>query len=91
MIFNMDIINKINERYKFKIKQIRPDCIIITTGLNEWMVEIGEPKPYKKHIVLKHKNIRYNRERWHIQGKFYDCKWVLGYINYHDNPKFRLS
>lgn len=88
---DMHKIREINKKYNFKIKQVREDLLLITTGLNEWMIELEEPSAYnKKYIVLKHKNLRFNRDRWHEQRRFYDYQWALGHIDYHDNRRMKV-
>jgi hypothetical protein len=91
MKVNMEELLYINKKFNFKIKQIREDAVLVTTGLNEWMIEVTKPNLYnKKHIKLWHKNNRKNKEGWHPQRKFYDLKWTMGHINHHDNTRFRL-
>ena len=87
---DMHKLREINKKYNFKVKQIRSDLVLITTGLNEWMIEIEEYNIYnKKNIILKHKNTRFNTDRWHEQRRFYDLKWTLGHIDYHDNKRMK--
>ena len=89
---DMRTLQMINKKYNFKVKQIRPDLVLITTGLNEWMIEIEEYGEHnKKNIILRHKNTRLNKERWHIQRRFYDLKWTLGHIDYHDNKRMKVN
>lgn len=85
---DMHKIHRINNRFNFKIKQIRPDLALITTGMGEWYIEVDEPSVYnKKYIIVQHKNARFNTKKEHPQGRFYDYNWALRHINYHDNER----
>ena len=83
---NMDILNTMNQKYNFKIKQIRPDLVLIDSGsLDEWMVEImPKHKNNPANIYLYHKNNRHDTSKEHLQRKFYDYKWLLGFIKSHN-------
>ena len=89
-MIDMDEIQRLNKRYKFKIKKIN-DCICyVYDGMGEWLIEVYSPPNIKhKNIILKHKNYRRNKDGWHTQRRFYDYSWVMGAIHNHSLKPFR--
>jgi hypothetical protein len=87
---DMDIIQKINSRYNFKIKQITKDTLHIDSGTDEWILELEQKKhPQHKNLILMHKNHRRNLNHHHEQRRYFDYNWVFGAINNHEQRWFR--
>ena len=87
---NMNVIEKINSKYNFKIKQITHNRLYIDSGMDEWLLEI-EYKRCRKHknLVLFHKNHKRNTKQYHIQNRYLDYDWVFGAIHSHERRWFQ--
>lgn len=81
---NLDIeqINKINMRYRFKIKEISPDTCYIDSGQEEWLITATSAH---KGIILFHKNMKYDTDKYHIQHLFYTYQDAIHSIYEHKN------
>lgn len=87
---DMEEINVINLKYKFKIKQVNDTILHIDSGTDEWVLEL-ETKSHHRHknLILRHKNHRRNLRQHHEHRRFYDIKWVFGAIHNHELRWFR--
>jgi hypothetical protein len=89
MILDMELINKINKRYNLKVKQVNDYIVYVYDGVGEWLIEIDSNyRKDGKNIILKHKNARRNKDGWHEQRRYYDCRWALGAIYNHKQKPF---
>jgi hypothetical protein len=92
MMINMEEINKINQRYNLKIKQINDYIVYVYDGVGEWLIESDiNLRKDGKNIILKHKNSRRNKDGWHEQRRYYDYRWALGAIHNHKLKPFHIG
>ncbi len=88
---DMNLVNSINKKHKFKIKQVRDDLIYIDSGWLDEYYLIVEPrtKYNKKYIALYHKNNKLKTSEFHPQGRFYDYTYTFGHIASHNKKPLR--
>jgi hypothetical protein len=78
-----DKLMEINLRksYNLKITRVGFNSVYVFSGVEEWIIDcVGED-----HLILKHKNTRADRDKYHIQHHFSDYVFVLDYIHKHKN------
>lgn len=91
-MIDMVEIDRLNKRYKFKIKKINDWTAYVYDGVGEWLIEIESfPNHRHKNITLKHKNYKRNKDGWHVQSRYYDYTWAMGAIYNHSLKPFRKN
>jgi hypothetical protein len=91
-MLDMGLIVRLNRRYKFKIKEITESSCYIDSGRDEWVLEI-EPKLHAGHknIILKHRNWKRNKDKFHEQRRFYDIPYTFNAILEHEQKWWRMK
>lgn len=74
-------VNSLEKKYRLKTK-ILGDTIYITSRYDEWYIENCSNK-YRLH----HKNTKFDRNKYHVQGKFDTLEETFKYIFGHDEFK----
>jgi len=89
-MLDMGLVDKLNEVYKFKIKQINGNALSIKSSMDEWILEMN-PKLHALHknIQLWHNNWKRNRGKFHRQREFFDLQYAFQSIYEHDTKYLR--
>ncbi len=89
-MIDMGLVESLNVKYKFKVKQITSDVLYIDSGLDEWIVEV-EHKLHSLHknIKLKHGNWKRNKGKYHKQRDYLDFPYMFQSIYEHERRYLR--
>ena len=79
-MLDMDKINNINKKYRFRVKQISDTTCSIDSGQEEWLIETT---PRTRGIILWHRNHKYDVDNFHVQHSFYDYERTMYSIHTH--------
>lgn len=78
--FNIVEVNKLNEKYNYKIKSFDNTTIYIETKTDNWYAETINGK-----VFLYHKNTKFDLNNYHFQRKYNKLHHMFDSI---DNHKF---